>query len=235
MVDSVLENRKIAIIKYIECFKDVLKHYDNSHQLILSLNSYRPLGNVFSVKPKILSALMTFGVVQNKNLIAVEDILDDIFNKVIPFSRKYAPDYDLTELFTIINELYRYRNNLINACTQQHELIKFSYEKITDFEIKQNFLQMAKLIKNYQEVQFKMMAIHVDYKDFFQYKQKSISEKFMDDKIKLSYELAFSICSFCQYIPTGIYLSSIDFFVEDDISYKEFHSSHSNEVIIPKK
>jgi hypothetical protein len=235
MVDIVLENRKLAIIKYIECLKDIFKTYDSSHKLIISLNSFKPMGAIFAVEPKVLSALMTFGLVQNNNLEAIESILDDIFNKVIPFSRKYNPEYNIVELFEVINKLYLYRDNLILACNKQHNVSNFSYEEITDIEIRHIFSDMAKLIKSYEEGQFRMMAIHADYKDFFRYKQKTFLERIMDDNIKLSYELAFSICSYCNHVATGIYLAPITYFVEEGKSYKEHHSGHSNEVIIPRK
>jgi hypothetical protein len=235
MVDDVLENRKLAIIKYIECFQNIFEVYEHAHKLIISLNSFKPLGAVFAVKPKVLSALMTFGVIQNNNLDAINEILDDIFNKVIPFSRKHNPEYNLSELFEIINKLYIYRDDLIASCNKQHNLNNFSYDEITDFEIRNIFSEMAKLIKSYEEGQFRMMAIHAEYKDFFQYKQNFISDKLRDDKIKTSYELSFSICSYCRYVPTGIYLAPITYFVENGKSYKEHHSCHSNEVIIPRK
>lgn len=122
MDNNVNESRKLAIIKYVECLKEILTSHETSHQLISKLKSFKPIKDVYGVEPSMLSAMMVFGLIQNKNLYDLNKLLDNILNKVIPFSKKHYPEYDLDELFILISKMEAYRDNISLACDKQHDL-----------------------------------------------------------------------------------------------------------------
>lgn len=79
------------------------------------------------------------------------------------------------------------------------------------------------------------MAIHSDYKNFFNYEQNSIFETILKDPIKKSYVLSFSIGAFCFKISTAAFMSYITVFVERGESYKAFYGPAHGKVEIQKK
>jgi hypothetical protein len=91
---------------------------------------------------------------------------------------------------------------------------------------------MAIIIKYYEESQFKLMAINVDYRDYYKYKKPFMIEKLVSDRIKKSYNLMFSICSFLNDIEIFSFLTLISYFVHERNNYK-LH--YSGEIIITKK
>lgn len=235
MANNVSENRKLAVIKYIECLKVVSDNHEISHQIISKLNSFKPVKDVYSVQPPILSVMMVFGLIQNKNLADLNNLLDDIEKKVIPFAKKYYPEYNLSLLLILIEKITSYRDNIKIVCDNQYELSDFDYEQMTDSDITEIFSDLVNVEQCYQQGQFKLMSIHSEYKDFFDYEQKTILEKISKDSIKKSYEFSFSIGAFCFDISTAAFMSYITFFVKKGQSYKNFYGPSHGVVEIPDK
>jgi hypothetical protein len=223
------------INKYIEAINKILNIYSICNEFIIGVDAFKPLGDIDNVEPSVLSALMTFGLTQNKSLQDISLILDDINNNLIPYIKLTIPDYDFKEIYSITDKLLLFKQSLENACKNQHSLSCFNYDGLSEDEISKIFENMAIMIKNSQESIFKLMAISVTYHDFFEDENISfmfIFKKKVTNSLNKSYHLMFTMCNFLKKIETFRFLSEISSFYEERNSYK---THYSGQIIIPKK
>ena len=154
----------LSVVKYIEATNKVLDVYLICNQFIVNTESFKPVGDVKNVKPSVLSALMTFGLIQEKSLKNINILINDILNKLIPYIANIMPEYNLKDLNKIIENLLILRNQLENSCKKQKNITDFNLNNLTEDDIRDIFNNMAIIIKYYEESQFKLMAINVDYR-----------------------------------------------------------------------
>lgn len=110
MIDDI-----VRIDKYVYAINEIITEYTKCHTFIVKLDAFKPEGIVSQVKPSVLSALMTFGVIQNKSLDDINFLLNDITYKLIPHIETKYPDYNLTELLLVIEKLIGFKKNARNS------------------------------------------------------------------------------------------------------------------------
>lgn len=225
----------LKVSKYIEAINKILDIYSICNEFIVSVDAIKPEGDVKNVEPTVLSALMTFGLVQYNSLKDINLILDDIQNNLVNYVKNELPDFDLKEIYSIINKLSLFKELLENSCEKQKPFSSFDYNRLSEDDISKIFENMAIMIKNSQESIFKLMAISVTYHDFFEDENISfmfIFKKKVSNSLNNSYHLMFTMCNFLKNIKTFGFLSEISSFYKHRNSYK---SHYNGEIIIPRK
>lgn len=221
----------IKIEKYIEAINKIITAYVESHTKIIKVESFKPEGIVSQVIPSVLSALMTFGEIQNKSLDDINLLIKDITTKLIPYVETKIPNYNITELLIVVEKLAGFKKMLEIACEHQKPLSVFDYDKLTESDIVNVFADMAIIIKISEEANFKLAAINSRYSDFFRPEKIFFVKSFTTNKITKSYNLIFRMCSFMKLIPTLEFLMIIGTLSRGNNDYKKYNDG---EILIPQ-
>lgn len=117
------------------------------------------------------------------------------------------------------------------ACENQKPLSFFDFDKLTESDILNMFSDMAIIIKMSQESSFRLMAIDVDYIDFFKCQKIFFINNFTINKIIKSYNLIFRMCSFMEWVPTLTFITIIGGLSRGRNDYKKYNDGT---VVIPQ-
>lgn len=221
----------VRLEKYVDVINKIISIYTESHAFIIKVESFKPDGIVSQVSPSVLSALMTFGEIQNKSLDDITLLIKDITTKLIPYVKAKMPKYSIIELLTVVEKLTRFKKMLEIACEHQKPLSVFDYDKLTETDIGNIFANMEIMIKLSEEANFKLAAINSRYSDFFRPEKIFFVKKITTNKIIKSYNLIFRMCSFMKLIPTLEFLMIIGTLSRGNNDYKKYNDG---EILIPQ-